>query len=227
MLYLEFASCREALTQRQSEGYGFLSPAEAQRAESIVSLKRRDQFLAGRLLARRMLCRVYGGEPQDWVIRAEPGFPPVVEDFREARLSISHSRDWVACALSDQEVGIDVEAVKPERDTLSIAQMVCHPEEIAELETLTSALQAERFTQFWSLKEAWLKQRGAGLDLHRMRSLCALPSSPVDVQAITLRYEDATSCGMLAVASPEALTVQIEPNSGLHTRSLALWRFQF
>lgn len=225
MLYLELVSCSASSVHSDAGNFGFLSEGEACRAASFTSIRRRSQFLAGRMLARRMLCRVFGGNPEDWSIRAEDGFPPVIEDFHEGRLSISHSGDWVVCALSDQEVGVDVELIKPQRDVMGIAQMVCHPREIGMLEQLNEAGRLERFTQFWCLKEAWLKRQGGGLDPVRMRKICAEPSNPVEMQAITLQCADSSGRGMLAIVSPEALTVQIDGKGALHTGSLSLWHF--
>lgn len=68
--------------------------------------------------------------------------------------NISHSGGIVMCAVSDEEIGVDIqEEVSPERAE-KVARRYFAPDEQAEL---------PRFTELWAKKEAYIKFTGMGL----------------------------------------------------------------
>ena len=76
--------------------------------------------------------------------------------------NLSHSGDYVMCAVSDEEIGCDVEQIRamdPE-----IARRFFHP---AEYEAISSAptpeLANDLFFRYWTLKESFLKATGLGI----------------------------------------------------------------
>lgn len=73
-----------------------------------------------------------------------------------AKFNISHSGTKVACAVGDNEVGVDIEINKP------------HPERTVERFATESekeyiALAEENFLKIWVLKEAFVKCTGEGI----------------------------------------------------------------
>lgn len=81
--------------------------------------------------------------------------------------SLSHCKDAVACAVSNHEIGIDVESVVPYNPNM--ARKVCNA---FELETLkNSKTQDADFIKLWTIKEAVSKYEGLGLssDFRQMR----------------------------------------------------------
>jgi phosphopantetheinyl transferase len=75
-------------------------------------------------------------------------------------ISISHSGDLVACAISPAGcVGIDVQFPVPQRRTEAIARQYFTLDESAWLRGQHS----DRFYMLWVLKEAYLKAVGVGL----------------------------------------------------------------
>ncbi|WP_139488704.1 4'-phosphopantetheinyl transferase family protein [Brevibacillus dissolubilis] len=80
--------------------------------------------------------------------------------------NLSHSGEWVVCAIDSQTIGIDVEVIKPnKRNMLAIAQRFFSPAEVAELLALPEELRHSRFFDYWSLKESYIKADGKGLSL--------------------------------------------------------------
>lgn len=151
-----------------------LSREEQQRAASIQRPKRRLQFLAGRRLARQMLEQHYGHA--SWQLTAEYGLPVRIIGHAHLHLSISHSENWVACALADFHIGIDIEVIKESRSALEIAELACSDNEKNALAQLSDARERQQlFYQFWTLKEAWLKMHGTPFTLAQLRILDAIP----------------------------------------------------
>jgi 4'-phosphopantetheinyl transferase len=76
--------------------------------------------------------------------------------------SISHTKQYIAIALHNKPIGIDIEQVRQYK--ASIAQRFLHPKEAIYLASLSNAnLQNRAFTQLWTLKEAYVKCTGEGI----------------------------------------------------------------
>jgi 4'-phosphopantetheinyl transferase len=148
---------------------------ECERAARIATELRRAQFLAGRWLAASMLAERFGGANAAWHMSCEAGQAPrVLSGSIDAtpHLSISHRGDAVACAISTQRIGVDVEV----EDRLhgpaeGYAELALHVHERVELEHLASASRKSFVLERWVLKEAWAKAVGRGLDLSDMPNL--------------------------------------------------------
>ncbi len=84
--------------------------------------------------------------------------------------NLSHSGDWLLCAVSDTPVGVDIE--RPRKVSPALIRRVCTPAELAFL-----AGQPERFLQVWTAKEAYLKYLGTGIrcDLRKIDSISGAP----------------------------------------------------
>jgi 4'-phosphopantetheinyl transferase len=87
---------------------------------------------------------------------------PFLVGFPSFHFNISHSGDWVVCALGDKEVGVDVEREAPLR-SLAIAERFFTPEESRALAALPQEERGARFYELWTLKESYIKYQGKGL----------------------------------------------------------------
>jgi 4'-phosphopantetheinyl transferase len=148
----------------------WLSDTEFRRLSSFTHLQRRRNFLAGRRLAGVALTR--------WpklvrpVLSVDEQGRSHIEGQTGLFMSISHSGDWVACAIADAPIGVDIENLGCARDFGALARMVHSPSQCKAIAAATDeADRAKRFYQWWTLKEAWFKRQGLGLDLARMPQL--------------------------------------------------------
>ena len=83
---------------------------------------------------------------------------PYLTDYPNAHFNISHSGNYVACAVSDKPVGTDIQKIgKYCSDT---AKRVCSEEELKQISD--SSDKASEFTRLWTQKEAVLKMCGTG-----------------------------------------------------------------
>lgn len=90
--------------------------------------------------------------------RAERG-KPYFPDLPEICFSWSHSGRYVLCALSRRPVGVDLEIVRPRRETLPGYAFT--GAELAEYRAMGGGWPA--FYTLWTRKEAWCKYTGDGL----------------------------------------------------------------
>lgn len=88
---------------------------------------------------------------------------PRLAHEKNVHFNLSHSGTKVMCALSDSEIGCDVEQIK--ESDMKIAKRFFHP---AEYEALMQCGDTERnglFFRYWTLKESFMKATGLGLQL--------------------------------------------------------------
>jgi 4'-phosphopantetheinyl transferase len=80
-------------------------------------------------------------------------------------------------------VGVDVEATDGPGSTTEIAEHFFAPPEIAELRLISARQRRERFFQYWTLKESYIKARGAGLTLPLDQFwFSLLPGRPIEIR---------------------------------------------
>ena len=110
------------------------------------------------MLLRRALREKYGIEDAPMFEYGEHGKPSII-GHPDIHFNFSHCREAVACAISEQPIGVDVESVREYKD--SLVRYTMNDQEVQQI------LQAERpeveFTRLWTMKEAKLKLSGHGL----------------------------------------------------------------
>ncbi|WPB57086.1 4'-phosphopantetheinyl transferase family protein [Xylophilus sp. GOD-11R] len=152
-----------------------MSDAELDRLAAWTQATRRSQYIAGRWQARALLRSWCGTDASRWTLTALTDGPPRLvgpEGATGLFCSLSHSADWLACAMGDVPVGIDVEATAVrDRNWLAMAQAVCSTREWRTFQALHEANRAAAFLAMWTLKESWLKRLGEPMTPGRMARL--------------------------------------------------------
>jgi 4'-phosphopantetheinyl transferase len=128
---------------------------------------RRDYAAAHALLRRALTAVVPNHLPQAWCFErtalGKPYLSAPAVDGPPLHFSLSHTRGHVACAISrDGEVGVDAECRSHIDDLETLMAGVCCADEYAQIRAVTE--QAARFLDLWSLKEAYVKACGTGID---------------------------------------------------------------
>lgn len=134
-----------------------------------ISSKRRDRVMAyqqaddrkrclgaGILLAK--ILPLYGENPEK--ITLGPMGKPEAEKIH---FNISHSGDWVICAVSGKAVGCDIEKIDQEPE--GVAQRFFHQNEAVYLQKFQGEERNEMFFRLWTWKESYMKMTGEGVHL--------------------------------------------------------------
>jgi 4'-phosphopantetheinyl transferase len=127
----------------------------------------RQNFVASRVLVRTALSAHAPVAPERWAFElGAHGRPEIAAGLcdRPLRFNLSHTAGLVACAVTiGRDVGIDVEWRRRSGNLRALAERYFAPQELAELAALSEPRFRERFFDYWTLKEAYVKARGLGL----------------------------------------------------------------
>jgi 4'-phosphopantetheinyl transferase len=154
-----------ALLQR----YGaLLTDTERSQQARFHFAEDRHRYLITRALLRTTLSRYADMPPERWrFVPNAYGRPAIAnEGISGLTFNLSHSRKLVALAVARNcGLGIDTEDALTRSPPLEIADRFFAPEEVASLRALPADRHLERFFQYWTLKESYIKARGMGLSL--------------------------------------------------------------
>lgn len=149
---------------------GWLDEAELAQADRFHFAHDRHRYLITRALLRSTLSKYADIAPQSWTFtlnaHGRPSISNVDAQARDISFNLSHTRRLVALAIgSDRELGIDTENLGARAAPTGIADRYFACAEVRELNALPLEHRAERFFQYWTLKESYIKARGLGLSI--------------------------------------------------------------
>ena len=119
-------------------------------------ISERDENILGRLLLHKALTEVGAGE---YTVKYVSNEKPVLMNRKGLFFSISHSGGLIAMALSEDEVGCDIQEIRPYNPR--VAKRNYSEKETDFIEN--SQNKDESFIRLWALKESVLKFTGKGL----------------------------------------------------------------
>lgn len=168
---------------------------DLQEALAQLSEQRREQALKFKHeLGQRTCAAAYlllcDGLRKEYGIIEKPVFEygehgkPSLIGYPHIQFNFSHCREAVICILSNQPVGVDIESIRPFKQTL--VDYTMNEEEVARIQ------QAERpdfeFIKLWTQKEAVLKLSGDGISKDMKQVLLNPPASLTTVISEDERY---------------------------------------
>lgn len=135
------------------------SPLEKQHRILCQRVKRTaDAMVVGGALVRHMLWEHFSIPPNAQISYNEFG-KPYLSDFPQCHFNISHSGQYVVCAVYDTPIGIDIQQVVPYRPDIAIK--VFSPIELKQIENSSDS--SAEFTKIWTQMEACAKALGTGI----------------------------------------------------------------
>jgi 4'-phosphopantetheinyl transferase len=144
----------------------------------------RREYLGTRALVRTALAHYCGQPPECLRFRTgHLGRPELTSPAMPGlTFSLARTRELaVGLFAFGHDVGVDVELVAP-IDAVGMAGRYFSPGETAELSNLEEPARLSRFYALWTLREAYLKARGIGLDLP-LEQLVFRPTSSGEARA--------------------------------------------
>lgn len=146
-----------------------LSPDERNKQQRFYFSEHRHQYLVAHALVRTTLSRYAAVHPRDLeFVCNDYGKPEVVVRgmVSPLRFNLSHTDGLIACAvILENDIGVDVEKVHRAGIDLAHADRFFSPKEMAEFQPVPEERKRERFFEYWTLKESYIKARGMGLSI--------------------------------------------------------------
>lgn len=165
--------------QTLEETYGNLTPSRKEHIDRLQRQEDRLRSLAAEALALELLQKHYGLTAVQ-LHRKDSGQPYLTGC--PMYVSLSHSGQMVACAVSSRPVGIDIERIRPVKPNLM--RRVCVAEELdyvlagsclSEDQPCEDAAILRRFFEIWTGKEAYFKKCGTGITDFQAVNILTLP----------------------------------------------------
>ncbi|WP_158253724.1 4'-phosphopantetheinyl transferase family protein [Chromobacterium alticapitis] len=146
-----------------------MSAEERTKQAAFHFAKDRLRYLLTRGLARYALSRYLPLPPESWRFQSNAYGRPVIgnapRDARWLTFNLSHTDEIIAMAIGRHlALGVDIERAHADAP-LSIADSFFAKAEARQLRDLPDSLRSRRFYELWTLKECYVKAKGAGLSI--------------------------------------------------------------
>ena len=147
--------------------YTNLSPSRKEHIDRLRRPEDKTRSLAAEGLLQTLL-REHYGITNAKLHRASNGRPYLAHSH--LHISLSHSDQMVACVLSEDPVGIDIEKIRPM--SLKLCRHLCVEQEKAYLLSDSGLTENDecqdpevlhRLFEIWTAKEAYFKKQGTGI----------------------------------------------------------------
>lgn len=170
--------------------YNLLSDERKEKVDRYVIESRKKSTVVGEMLVKKGIEETVGIDPSLIEIATDEKGKPYAKNIN-IHFNISHSHDLVVCVISDENIGIDIEKIRPVN--LSLAKTVCTENELTYLfgkkptdEDYTLCENEKilkRFFNIWTTKEAYFKCTGTGIT--NLKSVdCTTLNFPVKTETI-------------------------------------------
>lgn len=161
----------------------YVTPEKQERLKRYRSVEDVKRSLYGDILIRWITTIQFSITNDDVVFEFSEFDKPMLRDYANFHFNISHAGDWVVCATSNKEVGIDIELIKPV--DFQMVKRICTREEQSLFNKLSDNEKGDFFYSIWTQKESYLKCLGQGLNF----PLAWINSVSHDEEAI-IQFED-------------------------------------
>ncbi len=158
---------RPGLLARYGE---LLTEEERRRQLRFRFAKDQDRYLITRALVRTVLSRYAAVEPQQWCFAENAyGRPEIANEApgcAAISFNLSHTDGLIVLGVAQQRaLGVDAENAHAKKASASLADRFFSQQESAALRAIPHELRTERFYEYWTLKESYIKARGKGLSI--------------------------------------------------------------
>ena len=148
MVHYKFSKISDFSDADLERIYNLLSKEQRLYIDSLNITKKR-QSLSVRSLLQTVLLEIDADTTISSLCSKNSGKPYLCDS--DLYISLTHSRDYVGCAVSNRTVGIDIEKIREFKT--DVASRVCSKDE---LEYLNQNNLSDFFT-LWTLKESYIK----------------------------------------------------------------------
>ncbi len=161
---------RELSASEYNKWYALMDVEKQKRVDRFRFCDDKKRTVAGEMLARKAISEWCGVTYESIVFCIKEHGKPYAKGL-PVEFNISHSGDYVVCAVDDKPIGIDIEKIRP--IDLTVAKRICTDDELQYLfghapceKDFTHTTDIDiltRFFEIWTAKEACGKCAGEGI----------------------------------------------------------------
>lgn len=144
-----------------------LDAEETARRQRFLFDRDRRAYAISHALLRTTLSHYAAVPPEQWVFTWNNYGRPEIDEpaaYRDLRFNLSHTRGAALVGVvKNLDLGVDLEMIDRDAACVELADRYFSPREVAELRSHPTANRRDRFFDYWTLKEAYIKARGMGL----------------------------------------------------------------
>lgn len=150
--------------ERLNELCLFINTEKKSKIERFTIKKDKIRTLIGDLLIRSIIVEKLGIKNKKIIFNKNEYGKPYLKDYINFNFNISHSGEFVVCAIDDKPIGIDIEQIK-HMEYEDIAESFFSVSEFEYIAKADLRSRAKRFYEIWTLKESYIKCCGQGLSM--------------------------------------------------------------
>ncbi len=139
--------------------YSSLPSEERAKIDSLKNRNKQLEKLLGYMLVRYAIKDFFGIPMKNQGFSYTINGKPSIIGYDKVYFNLSHSNGMAACTVSDSEIGVDIEKIRPIGDKL--INTVCNDDEKKHIDE--SDNKSSEFIKIWTAKEALTKRIGEGL----------------------------------------------------------------
>lgn len=157
-----------------------LSTVRQKQVKKFRNDKSKLLCIFSQLLFKYSLIEYAGIDYNNLEIKKNAYGKPFLPDYPTIKFNISHTWNWVVCAISSHEVGVDIETIQ-EINYSSISKYfsIIEKKTIEDIESHQEKLKL--FFDYWTLKESFIKNIGKGLSCN-LSSFTILLDKKISIQ---------------------------------------------
>ncbi|HDR8111923.1 TPA: 4'-phosphopantetheinyl transferase superfamily protein [Bacillus cereus] len=153
------------ISEEELKKLSFLIDSEKKhKIEKYIEKKDKIRTLVGEILIRTIIIEKLKTKNRNIKFSKNQYGKPYLKGHPEFNFSISHSGEYVLCAVDNKPIGIDIEKVK-DIDYKDIAKKFFTENEFNYIINQDINLQLNKFYEIWTLKESYIKCCGQGLSI--------------------------------------------------------------
>lgn len=181
-----------------------LSPAAQGRLKGLKNAADLSRSLTAYSLLFHHLADFYDASMEDIVIEDGPLGKPELKVPGGVFFNCSHADQYCVCAVSSYPVGVDIESFSQTLDALPYVYL--HHREIVYISKFPAERRHREFLVLWTLKEAYLKALGCGLQREPSSFAVIMPDTgyvciddplkPGGIRPHLFRKEDVPGCSL-------------------------------
>lgn len=153
------------ITQERIDSLGLLISLEKRnKIQRLINRQDKLRALIGEILIRTMIVEERSIDNGDIIFEKNRYGKPYLRNYQGLDFNISHSGDFVICAIDNKPIGVDIEEIK-NIEYQDIAKEFFTFSEFQYITKRDSHSCLSKFYEVWTLKESYIKCCGKGLTI--------------------------------------------------------------